>query len=457
MKKILILTEEFENSISPASFLNGYLSQFGFKVDEITISPESNIKNIEKIADTYHFIGLSTWGHDRKDLLELFHSLRKKGKITVAGGPGIIKENTIFTHTVAGAGEYFLKDLLESKRLPSFHKEEKYPSYNFKLTDHMVKRLTERDQQEISVSLKTFDGCYWGKCYFCTYNRNYPLTMKEFDEKKASIVAKTMNYISENIKNIKSNIDIIFYMSHASIGKKKLKNLLKAIKKFSKIDFSWVTFIRPDLWVCDYLEDLKKSKATLDIGYEFLSERDLVNKGISAENAVKLSLKAYKYGVPIKANFLYTIPGTEIKDFIECAINIARIRHTFSSFVMGQLFLEKETAYYQRSKEFDILCHDCIIECGRSDGENLYVPNFEAYSGFRTLKNYDLFIENNKIFTRAVSEIMETEIESWEDPFDCPVNLKPLDKKDAFNIIKKYFKNEGYIKTYTDYSWNIDF
>ncbi|OQA18326.1 MAG: hypothetical protein BWY64_01561 [bacterium ADurb.Bin363] len=29
MKKILILTEEFGNSISPVSFLNGYLSEYG--------------------------------------------------------------------------------------------------------------------------------------------------------------------------------------------------------------------------------------------------------------------------------------------------------------------------------------------------------------------------------------------------------------------------------------------
>ena len=365
------------------------------------------------------------------------------------GGPGGIEENPLFTHTVAGPGEYFLKELLMGKKVPSFYRETKYPSYKFKLTDFLLNNLPGMNS-DISLSIKTFDGCYWGKCYFCTYNSNYPCYFTEFNESRADIIAETMDSITSDIKKSVQNKEVTFYMSHASIGKEHLRILLNSIKKTDVI-FRWVTFIRPEIWVMDFLKDIGECKGILDIGYEFLGEKDPVNKGISAEIAVNLSLKAYEHKIPLKANFLYCIPDTEEKDMIECAVNISRIRHTFTSFVLGQLFIEKETEFYRRSKDFRITCHDSVIDYALKDRH--YIDHFEDYSGFRTLDNYDIFIENNKQFALSVAEIMETVVDTWEDPIDKEVKLHPISKEKIYKILSKYFGDKDYIRRYIEKVW----
>jgi hypothetical protein len=203
-----------------------------------------------------------------------------------------------------------------------------------------------------------------------------------------------------------------------------------------------------------YMRDIGNLKGILDIGYEFICNRDLVNKGCFPEDEIRLSLEAFKEHVPVKGNFLYCIPGAEEKDLIECAVNIALIRHCFSSFVLGQLFIEKETEFYRRRKDFHIICHDDIIDYGSSARGN-YIPHFEDYAGFLTLKDYSLFIENNKKFAMSVAEIMETEIYSWEDPIDIEIRLPAINKKKTWEILRKYFKNEDLTKKTIDYAWNI--
>ena len=451
MNKLLILTEEFGNSISNVSFLNGYLQETGKKADEFVINDSTDFNELFVIASDYEIIGLSSWGHDRRDILNLFYNLKKNGKITVIGGPGVIEEHENFTCSVSGPGEYFLADLLNGKKFPSFYREKREPPYKFKLTDFSRKKLPFMDNN-ISVSIRTFDGCYWGKCYFCTYNHNYPNRLKLLDEKKASIISNTLDEIVKHIKEIKNNGEITFYMSHASINRKNLECLLEAIKKSEK-NFKWVTFIRPESWVMKYLRDIGNLNGILDIGYEFICNRDLVNKGCFPEDEIRLSLEAFKEQVPVKGNFLYCIPGAEEKDLIECAVNIARIRHCFSSFVLGQLFIEKETEFYRRKKAFNIICHDDIIDYGGSIHGN-YMHHFEDYAGFRAVKDYELFIENNKKFAMSVAEIMETEIYSWEDPIDIEVRLSPVDKEKVYNILSKYFADKDFIKKSIDNSWN---
>jgi len=449
---ILILTEESGNSISPVSYLNGYLHKTGKKADEFVIDENTELKELFALACSYEIIGLCSWGHDREEILDLLFNLRKNGKITVIGGPGVTEEHKYFTHTVSGAGEYFLLDLLNGKKLPSFYRETKEPPYKFKLTDFLRQKLPLMDKN-ISVSVRTFDGCYWGKCYFCTYNHNYPNRLTVIDEKKASIITDTMDKIVKDIKELKHNAEITFYMSHASINRKNLESLIEALKKSGK-NFKWVTFIRPEAWVIKYLKDIHELNGILDIGYEFICSRDLINKGCFAEDEIRLSLEAFEEQVPVKGNFLYCIPGTEEKDLIECAVNTGRIRHCFSSFVLGQLFIEKGTEFYRKKEDFHIICHDDIINYGRDACEN-YMTHFEDYSGFRTIKDYDLFIENNKKFAMAVAEIMETEVYSWEDPIDMEVNLPPADKEKICTILNKYFDDKDFIKKSIDNSWRI--
>lgn len=450
MNKLLILTEKCCNTISPVSFLNGYLQEAGKKADEFAIDDITDFNELFALASDYEIIGLSSWGHDRREILDLLYNLRKNKKITVIGGPGVIEEHENFTHSVSGPGEYLLLDLLNGKKLPSFYKETKEPPYKFQLTDFSREKLPVMDNN-ISVSIRTFDGCYWGKCYFCTYNHNYSNRLKLLDERKASIISNTLDKIVKDIKEVKNNGEITFYMSHASINRKNLEYLLEAIKK-SERNFKWVTFIRLEPWVMKYMRDIGSLKGILDIGYEFICNRDLVNKGCFPEDEIRLSLEAFKEHVPVKGNFLYCIPGAEEKDLIECAVNIARIRHCFSSFVLGQLFIEKETEFYRRRKDFHIICHDDIIDYGSSEYGN-YMPHFEDYSGFRTLKDYSLFIENNKKFALSVAEIMETEIYSWEDPIDIEVKLPPVDKDKVYNIISKYFVDKDFIRKSIDNSW----
>lgn len=449
---ILIITEESGSSISPVSYLNGYLHETGKKADEFVIDEHTDLKELFALACSYEIIGLCSWGHDREEIRDLLFNLRKNGKTTVIGGPGIIEEQKHFTHTVSGAGEYFLLDLLNGKKLPPFYRETKEPPYKFKLTDFLRQKLPLMDKN-ISVSVRTFDGCYWGKCYFCTYNQNYPNSLTGLDEKKASIISTTLDEIVKNIKEVKKHAEITFYMSHASINSKNLECLIEALKKSGK-NFKWVTFIRPEEWVIKYLKDIHKLNGILDIGYEFICSRDLINKGCFVEDEIRLSLEAFKEQVPVKGNFLYCIPGTEEKDLIECAVNTGRIRHCFSSFVLGQLFIEKETEFYRKKEDFNIICHDDIINYGRDACEN-YMTHFENYSGFRTVKDYDLFIENNKKFAMAVAEIMETEVYSWEDPIDMEVNLPPADKEKICTILNKYFDDKDFIKKSIDYTWRI--
>ncbi|MEQ8220758.1 MAG: hypothetical protein ABRQ37_00540 [Candidatus Eremiobacterota bacterium] len=452
MNKILILTDEFCNTISPVSFLNGYLHESGKKADEFVIDERTDFNELFALAGSYEIIGLSSWGHDRKEILDLLFNLRKNGKTTVIGGPGIIEEQKHFTHTVSGPGEYFLLDLLNGKKLPPFYRETKEPPYKFKLTDFLLAKLPEMDNN-ISVGVRTFDGCYWGKCYFCTYNQNYPNRLTLLDENKASLISSTFDKIVKNIKEVKSHAEVTFYMSHASINEKNLDYLLEAIKKSEK-NFKWVTFIRPEPWVIKYLKDIRNLNGILDIGYEFICNRDLINKGCIPEHEIRVSLEAFKEQVPVKGNFLYCIPEAEEKDLIECAVNIGRIRHCFSSFVLGQLFIEKETEFYRKKEDFHIICHDDIIDYGRS-GVGNYMPHFEDYSGFRTVKDYNIFIEHNKKFAMAVAEIMETEISSWEDPIDLEVVLPPLDKQKVYNILIEYFDDKDFIKKSIDNSWRI--
>ncbi len=452
MNKILILTDEFSNTISPVSYLNGYLHETGKKADEFVTDENTDLKELFTLAGSYDIIGLSSWGHDREEILDLLFNLRKKGKTTVIGGPGIIEEQKHFTHTVSGAGEYFLLDLLNGKKLPPFYRETKEPPYKFKLTDFSLMKLPSMDNN-ISVSVRTFDGCYWGKCYFCTYNHNYPNRLTLLDENKASLISRTFDKIVNDIKEVKNHAEVTFYMTHASINKKNLEYLLEAIKKSEK-NFKWVTFIRPEAWVIKYLKDIHNLNGILDTGYEFICNRDPVNKGCIPEHEIRLSLEAFREQVPVKGNFLYCIPGTEERDLIECAVNTGRIRHCFSSFVLGQLFIEKETEFYRKKEDFHIICHDDIINYGRSGGGN-YMAHFEDYSGFRTVKDYNLFIEHNKKFAMAVAEIMETEISSWEDPIDIEVQLPPLDKEKVYNILTAYFDDKNFIKKSIDNTWRI--
>jgi len=93
MKKALIVSCVDVETISPVSFLRGYVEKRGNRLDEYAIQEGDNFaktkKDLMKLAPNYDLIGLSSWDVEESRLLKLFRFFRDKlGKVTVVGGPG---------------------------------------------------------------------------------------------------------------------------------------------------------------------------------------------------------------------------------------------------------------------------------------------------------------------------------------------------------------------------------
>ena len=369
------------------------------------------------------------------------------------------KPRSDFQYTVVGPGEYFIDEIFQGHKFPTFYTEKRLAALEFKLTDG-YKDLV-KTWKKVSLSLKTFEGCYWGKCYFCTYNESYLNKQKSLSQERANILIKTMNGINKTLTKLNSDLSVSFYFSHASIKRKNLRHMIEALNQYKKGNYSWVSFMRPEMWVKKHLADIGATKGIIDIGFEIISYRDVVNKGASVKEHVSLALAARENNVPVYGEFMYGIPKTDIKDMLYYLFGMCRIKHTLLCVALGQLWVEDCTYYSKNPDEFDITLYDVapLTNYGQTEEEEeeeedpKYKSGFAAVSGFTLKKGQRKWIGMNKKFLQAMEVVLEGKPETWEY---YPDYMEKMEKSEALKIAHTFFPKEKELSyEIADHVWSI--
>ena len=440
MKSIAIVVQDFDTSISPVLFLNGYLNNFGVFIDEIIISENASklqLQKIKKKLGKYDVIGLSCYDILEKKLFSLFKNSKA---ITVIGGPGVTEKVNEFNYTVIGPGEYFLKQLLvdNNNDLPSLYIEEDNPQYQFLIPKASRNKI--KKQKEVYIGIPTYKGCYWSKCCYCNYHKE----VTPFSKERADLVVNSMFNIAKEIKSFApNNLKIEFYMTHAAIGKPQLIKILDSFENHvnsgKKINFKWCSFFRSEKWVLPFIEKISRVNGELDIGFEFLCNEDILNKGYDADTSVKIALTAYKFNVGVTGNFMYGIPWATTQDRIQSLIRIARIRHTLNHGVILQTFTLKNTDLMNYPEQYGITVKS------------------KVYTGFIKTVGHNKFIKESRQYVKALCTIFDHKCDEWYCPMDDELKLNILDKNSTYEIISKFYpKNLDEIKKEIEQVWNVE-
>lgn len=452
--KLLIFTDRMQSDkgqVSTASYLNGYISEYGHSVNEYPLSDfkgtHDEVTFLIKKSKNYDYLGYSIWSVNTiKTHLKLLLTLKKQlNKPIVLGGPAmpelynnniLSKLTSIFDFMIVGSGEYLINELMLNQNIESLSFEDKISPSKFKPTQYLKKKYSEiAEKTFVSIPIRTFDKCYKPSCFFCTFNNSYYLSSKGLLDVEWKNVVKTMNNIVLELNNIHlTESRIYFNMSHASIDEANLQLLLCNLNLYKEGNYEWLSFIRAEKWVIKHLPKIAFLNGMLDVGFEFLSNKnDVVNKGIKTYDQVEFAIKCKENNVPLWATFMYGLPKTDKQDMIESLINIARIRHTFSYFVLNQFFMEDGSTYSKMPDKFD------IEFCNNNS------HSFCSYSGFKLKNNHNHWVNLNKKYALAFADIMEMQLVSYQRPLRGFVALSKIELPILRGIMHKFFPDDLYL------------
>ena len=376
--------------ISPVSYLNGYLEQ---EIIEEYITDEEDIINHTKNHKIIGFSLHNSYTTDSLDLEYIFNQLDNKE--TICGGPGVRYSDIhkYCDYVVIGPGEYFLEEFLNGSILPRIYVENRPSPSQFKLTNKAIYNIK---QGYCKVSVETFKECYWDKCYFCDYGSYSICRDSDLDFNSAANIIKTMNEVSRQIKNYNGTPEI--HCTHASINKYNLNLLVNSMEKYKDNEYSWGISLRPEREFIDLLPKISNANGELSLGIEFLTDRDVVNKGISPSNIMEFTDYCAKNNVRIWGNFLYFVPLTNKSDMVRNVENIDKIKNNLTTFQMNCVNLTGNCEYGRNPRKYGIK----IIDSNLS---------------FVSTKKYDKWYKDNMDMIEEISKIINKPIISIKQPF----------------------------------------
>jgi len=451
--RVILFTDRLQRDkgqISIASYLNGYLAKFQHELDERSLSEfeftDSAVTALLELVSGFDIVGYSIWSTTViQDHLRLFRELKRRlGISTVAGGPALCELHrngelgellSVFDSVVVGAGEYRLKDIADGQPAGGLYVEERVSPLVFKPTEYVRATLAQTASANslISIPIRTFDGCYKPTCYFCTFNRSYLGGPRKLSPDDAIRIVEGMNGMARSLSQIEPSAasKLYFSMSHASISEPNLRTLLECLAARRAGEYTWLSFLRVEPWAAKYLTEVERLGGMVDVGFEILSARDVVNKKVARDDAIRFAFACHRAGVRLWSTFMYGLPRTGTSDLISSAIGLARIRHTLFYVVLNQYFLETGSMYERHPARFGIKLCDPSSQ------------GFCGYSGFKRSRAHGEWVRTNKSYAQAVAGILQMSVDSYSRPIRGFISLPKLGASETADLISRFFPSES--------------
>ena len=217
-----------------------------------------------------------------------------------------------------------------------------------------------RDQRSIPFSLRT--SCYYGKCAFCTGDKDCSPKQKLTEHEIFDIIAKLKRLCRrKSITNV--------YFTDAALSPSTLVILAKMIGGC----FRWAINSRMDaIYHPDFFKTLHSGGCDmLRIGMESYSQRvlDLMNKGTNATNFIPFITSATNSGIKLHIYIMYGFPGEKDADRYQTLAFLESMKKNVYSYSVSIFHAVPGTPIYTTLENF---YSSEIVDISNTDINKLY-------------------------------------------------------------------------------------
>lgn len=354
----------------------------------------SSEETIDSVLNTSpSIVGVSSTYINLKDCIDILNELKKNKKdiITVLGGVGAKSLYAItkgshqngLDYVVLGDGERMMENIIKNGKAQEKTKYlsdiifdldslpiNKRESIDMGRYIDIGSKLSKTFLGERAVHIWTSKGCDWGKCVFCTVDRNYRT-------RSVKKIKEELEYLLKKFKFTKLYIYDDNFLSFRN--REKTYDLLEMLKEFS---IRWYTAasIRDLAYDFNISKDiLKKMKDSgcedISLGLESGSEKmlSILKKGFTTNDAYKVIELIHNTGIKPRLLLMFNYPGETEKtinqtlDFVRIVLeqfNIPFLRATEYANIPGSLSWEQnykenklsERVIYNVKKRLQALC-----------------------------------------------------------------------------------------------------
>lgn len=199
-------------------------------------------------------------------------------------------------------------------------------------------------------------GCYWGKCVFCSYVEQFSNTyqIKRVEEFVDAIEALSKKFKNNRFTFIGECLPPLYAERVAD----------EIIKRKLKLRF-W-TYIRVDekfnQRIFDKLALAGCNKVT--IGAESTNDRilEFINKGYSRELIFKIIKQIHYAGIEAKFNIIWDLPGTKPNDVLGILRDVIQLKKFINRLTVFNFSLEKESRMGRSPENYGIELTDKLYE-----------------------------------------------------------------------------------------------
>jgi len=235
-------------------------------------------------------------------------------------------------------------------------------------------------------------GCFWKKCAFCTYYKNYPGFYKTKSIKK--IIAEIKHYNSKGIKYFVFNDDIISASNLNAISSALKKNKIKIF--FGAVVNPERSFSKP------ILKNIYEAGGRyLTWGLESSCQRilDLMNKGTTIEYAMPAIKYSHEQGFH---NHLFMIQGFPTQTEAEISKDLKFLlsnKNIIDSFFIHRFQLFQKSYIFYNPEKFKIKNTRKTLLCKHIKNKNVIHNESVAFKRSNRLDSKKNFIKNITIFS----------------------------------------------------------
>jgi magnesium-protoporphyrin IX monomethyl ester (oxidative) cyclase len=198
---------------------------------------------------------------------------------------------------------------------------------------------------EVEIPVESSRGCWWGRCRFCGLN-NLDLNYRV---KNAENVADEFENLYNKYKINKFHaVDNVFPKSFFS-------DLLPKLNK-KNINWNILYEARPET-TGEQVEMFAKARVLrLLVGIESLIDEaiNLMNKGGSAIQRVRLLRDGIECNVKIHWNFLVDIPNEDDNWYLQLSEWLPLISHLMPPDIIGRIVITRFSEYYNKPEDFNL-------------------------------------------------------------------------------------------------------